>query len=117
MHNNGINHRDFYVCHFNIQPETALNGPLHLYLMDLHRAQVRPKTPRRWIVKDIAGIYFSSMDLALTRRDIYRFIRTYTGLPLREALDSRRKFWIAVESKANKQYAKHQLDLRRLGLI
>jgi len=117
MHNNGINHRDFYVCHFNIQPETAVTGPLRLFLMDLHRAQLRRKTPRRWILKDIAGIYFSSMDLALTKRDLYRFMRIYTGLPLRQALASRRRFWASVERKASRQYAKHQLDLQRLGLI
>ena len=117
MHRNGINHRDFYICHFNIQSETALTGPLRLYLMDLHRAQLRRNTPRRWILKDIAGIYFSSMDLPLTKRDLFRFMQIYTGLPLRQALASRRRFWASVERKAAKQYARHQLDLQRLGLI
>ena len=116
LHRNGINHRDFYVCHFNIQTETALSGPLHLYLMDLHRAQIRPKTPHRWILKDIAGICFSSRDLGLTQRDLFRFIKIYTGQPLRRALDSERGFWAAVEQKADKLYRKHQIALQRHGL-
>lgn len=113
LHSNGINHRDFYVCHFNIQTETALSGPLRLYLMDLHRAQIRSKTPRRWILKDIVGICFSSRDLGLTQRDLFRFIKIYTGQPLRRALVSKRGFWTAVEQKADKLYRKHQIALQR----
>ncbi len=113
LHDNGINHRDFYVCHFNIQTETALSGPLHLYLMDLHRAQIRSKTPRRWRLKDIAGISFSSKDLGLTQRDLFRFIEVYTGQPLREALAVKQGFWAAAEQKADKLYRRHQIALRR----
>ena len=41
---------------------------MRLYLIDLHRMQLRRKTPSRWIVKDIAGLYYSSMDIGLTKR-------------------------------------------------
>jgi hypothetical protein len=43
-------------------------------LIDLHRAQLRKKTPRRWVVKDVAGLYFSVMDIGLTQRDLFRFV-------------------------------------------
>lgn len=108
MHGNGINHRDFYICHFNIATDSVRKDDLHLYLMDLHRAQIRRKTPERWIVKDIAGIYFSSMDLGLTCRDRLRFMRIYKDKPLRYILTEEGRFWSRVRTKADKLYAKHQ---------
>ena len=55
LHENGVNHRDFYICHFllALPPEN-----MQLYVIDLHRVQIRQRTPKRWIVKDIAGLYF-----------------------------------------------------------
>ena len=97
MHASGVNHRDFYLCHFL---RSGADG--NLYLMDLHRAQVRPRVPRRWRVKDIGGLYYSAMDIGLTRTDRLRFIRAYSGLPLREAL--RDNFWTAVNERARTLY-------------
>ena len=73
MHRCGINHRDFYICHFHLD-ESTLNEPeMRCYLIDLHRAQMRAYTPRRWQVKDLAGLYFSAMDCGLGQRDLLRF--------------------------------------------
>jgi len=69
MHENGANHRDYYLCHFLLDlPENDLNQ-MKLYMIDLHRMQLRRKTPLRWTVKDIAGLYFSSMDIGIKRGD------------------------------------------------
>ena len=87
MHRGGVNHRDFYICHFLLQldpPPTA--DKLKLSIIDLHRAQVREKTPRRWRDKDLASLHFSALNIGLTRRDRWRFLRTYFGQPLREIL-------------------------------
>ena len=97
MHAGGINHRDFYLCHFL---RSYTDG--RLYLIDLHRAQLRRRVPRRWLVKDIGGLYFSAMDIGLTRRDLFRFVRDYSGLPLRDAL--RDDFWRDVQARADKLY-------------
>lgn len=82
MHEAGINHRDFYLCHF-LLPQVALGPRLvpdqPLYLMDLHRAQIRHRVPRRWRVKDLGGLYYSALDLGLTPRDMLRFVRHYQG--------------------------------------
>ncbi len=101
LHENGVNHRDFYLCHFLIaSPWDGTEESLHLHLIDLHRAQVRRNTPRRWVVKDIGSLWFSAMQIGLTRRDLLRFIRVYRGLPLRQALFDAAAFWDEVEVRA-----------------
>ena len=87
MHEGGMNHRDFYLCHFLLHTEPAPTpAALKLSLIDLHRSQVRDRTPRRWRDKDLAGLYFSALDIGLTQRDVLRFLRVYFPFPLRETL-------------------------------
>lgn len=103
LHGNGINHRDFYLCHFLFKPDAE--RPRKLHVIDLHRAQIRHRTPRRWRVKDLGGLYYSALDAGLTHRDRLRFIKSYTGAhSLRDALADR-SFWARVERRA--------LDLKR----
>lgn len=87
MHRGGVNHRDFYICHFllHLDPAPAADQ-LKLSLIDLHRAQVRGKIPRRWRDKDLASLYFSTLAIGLTRNDCLRFLRTYFGKTLRAVL-------------------------------
>lgn len=111
LHESGINHRDFYICHFLIDLRAAdakddYKG-MHLYLIDLHRVQMRKHTPERWIIKDIAGLFFSGMDTGLTRRDLFRFIKTYSGKPLRDALQDDHIFWNRVSHRAITLYKRH----------
>jgi heptose I phosphotransferase len=104
MHRAGINHRDFYICHFHLD-EASLAQPLpRCYLIDLHRAQMRRRTPRRWQVKDLAGLYFSAMDCGLRRRDLLRFLSRYTPGGLREALGPDAGLWREVQDKAQRLY-------------
>jgi heptose I phosphotransferase len=114
LHQNGINHRDFYLCHFLIDINSMGNaseeGP-RLYLIDLHRVQIRKRTPLRWKIKDLAGLFFSSMDRGLTRRDVFRFMKIYRGKPLRELLKEDADFWELVQRRAVKLYEK---DFKRL---
>ncbi|MDH4202014.1 MAG: lipopolysaccharide core heptose(I) kinase RfaP [Phycisphaerae bacterium] len=105
LHNSGINHRDFYLCHFlmdtgNLQAAEMGKQPPTLYLMDLHRAQQRNEVPFRWRVKDIGGLYFSAMDIELNRTDLFRFMTLYTGKSLRQTLHEDRGFWKAVRRRA-----------------
>lgn len=78
MHENGINHRDYYLCHFLRTNDGKLFQQQDaLYLIDLHRAQIRTATPPRWLVKDLAGLFYSAFDLPLTRRDLLCFLSLY----------------------------------------
>ncbi len=102
MHSAGICHRDFYICHL------LFTGPAEpLTVIDLHRALVKSRLAERWVIKDIAGLYFSAMDAGLTRRDLFRFMRRYRGGSLRETRTSDKKFWLAVEARALRLYQKN----------
>ncbi len=98
MHGAGICHRDFYICHFLLMDDGELT------LIDLHRALKKNRLATRWIIKDLAGLRFSSMDIGLNKRDLLRFARMYRGLPLRKVLAEEAGFWQAVEKRAQKLY-------------
>ncbi|MDD3801752.1 MAG: lipopolysaccharide core heptose(I) kinase RfaP [Desulfuromonas thiophila] len=102
LHEQGINHRDYYLCHFLLQVAdgaTVDPADFHLYLIDLHRVQFRQRLPLRWRIKDLAGLYFSSLGMGLTVRDYCRFIRLYSALPLRQALRRQARLWRRVERR------------------
>ncbi len=78
LHENGINHRDFYLCHFlRADNGLAFEESDALFLIDLHRVQMRNQVPLRWLVKDLSGLFYSAFDLPLTRRDILCFLSIY----------------------------------------
>lgn len=104
MHRAGINHRDFYICHFHLDESTLVNSQPTCYLIDLHRAQIRARTPRRWQVKDLAGLYFSAMDCGLTERDLLRFMRHYSPGGLRQAQTVDADLWRDVAKRAQALY-------------
>lgn len=108
LHSNGINHRDFYICHFLLDkasvPEDSDWPKLHV--IDLHRVQMRKEIPKRWAIKDVSGLYFSSMNLGLTQRDLFRFMKIYRGWPLREILQTEKTFWRQVAQSAINLYYK-----------
>ena len=118
LHDRGMNHRDLYICHFLLHvPSSGLeqieSGGPTLYLIDLNRMQTRRRTLRRWRVKDIAALYFSSMDIGLTKSDLLRFVRAYADRPLRTSFRQDRNFWRRVGKRALRLYRKeHQREPR-----
>lgn len=101
MHEGGMNHRDFYLCHFLVKTDPPpVPGALRLFVIDLHRAQMRPSTPRRWRDKDLAALYFSALDIGLTTRDKLRFLREYFPDPLRATLGRERRLLAHLEREA-----------------
>jgi hypothetical protein len=76
MHSNGINHRDYYICHF---------------LLDIS-ADV------------LTMLYFSSMRIGLTWHDIYRFMSEYRDKPLRDTLAADARFWSRCRLRAYNLY-------------
>jgi len=113
MHKAGINHRDLYICHFLMHPDSFPAAP-ELTLIDLHRAQIRVNVPRRWLVKDLGALWFSAADTLPTRRDAFRFIRRYTKVSLRAELGDpeRAKFWSDVGARAQHLH----IEAKRKGL-
>ncbi len=106
MHRGGVNHRDCYICHYLLKKDTVNSPVPQLFVIDLHRAQIRSEVPYRYLVKDVAGLYFSSMDAGLSSRDLLRFVREYEMTGLGKALHQHRRFWRDVERTARKLYFK-----------
>ena len=108
MHENGMNHRDYYLCHFLLDKgfveHNTFTADTKLFLIDLHRAIIRQtgKVEQRWLVKDIGALYFSAMDVSLTSRDLIRFAKTYSGLNLHDIISKQGGFWNKVRFRADK---------------
>ena len=103
MHGGGVNHRDFYICHFLLHLDPVpTSASLKLSLIDLHRAQIREETPRRWRNKDLASLYFSTLSIGLTRRDVLRFLRLYFDRPLRVILREEAELLQKLASEAKR---------------
>ena len=118
MHEGGMNHRDFYLCHFHIMDrdwsEWKEGDGIRLPLLDLHRAQIRAKVPERWLVKDLGALLFSAIDCNITDRDIVMFLKVYLGDQWRERLQSDVKLWQGVIRRATGFYKKHRGESARL---
>ncbi|QZI70236.1 lipopolysaccharide core heptose(I) kinase RfaP [Pseudomonas protegens] len=109
MHRAGVNHRDCYICHFLLHTDRPITpAELKLSVIDLHRAQTRPRITLRWRNKDLAALYFSALDIGLTRRDKLRFLKGYFQQPLRQILAEEAALLSWLEGKAEKLYARKQ---------
>lgn len=109
LHRLGVNHRDFYLCHFLLVPASliqALNGQgnVVIHLVDLHRAQLRTAVPERWLVKDLGGLLFSTLNLDFNRRDYCRFLKQYFLTDLRSILTEQDALLLKVIQRARATY-------------
>ena len=104
MHRGGVNHRDCYICHYLTPRGKDLGRIVHV--IDLHRAQIRERVPRRYLVKDLAGLCFSSMDAGLSMREALRFVRIYSQRKLRDEFAADAALWASVLKAARKLYRK-----------
>jgi heptose I phosphotransferase len=105
IHENGVNHRDFYLCHLCLDRQDINKRDMtkiNLYLIDLHRVLIHNQPSITANMKDIAALYFSSMGIGLTQRDYLRFKMHYQQQP--------KDFWRTVQARATKLYAKFKSD-------
>ena len=75
-------------------------------------------TPRRWQMRDVSGLLYSSMDLGLTKRDLIRFISTYRNISNRQALETLQdndRFWRDVQSRAHNLYRSEKRRTKNTG--
>jgi heptose I phosphotransferase len=75
LHGAGFTHLDLYLNHIFVR-ETP-EGDKVLHLIDLQRVARRWFLPRRWIVKDLAALLYSTRDVPLSRTDIARIFTAY----------------------------------------
>ena len=102
MHGAGVTHRDYYACHLMVDPAKLGAGQVELAVIDLHRAEVRDRTPRRARRRDLAALLYSVSAMPLTRADRLRFVAAYVGD--RPATELRRHagFWNRVARRAER---------------
>ncbi|MDA1075557.1 MAG: lipopolysaccharide core heptose(I) kinase RfaP [Proteobacteria bacterium] len=106
FHGAGVIHRDFYICHLLLDVKKFTQNVVDLAVLDLHRAQIHTRIPRRWLIRDLAALLFSTLDLPLSRRAWLRFVRVYRARPLREVFAEEGVFWEAVYQRALMLYRK-----------
>ncbi|MGB7816786.1 MAG: lipopolysaccharide core heptose(I) kinase RfaP [Methylotenera sp.] len=98
LHEAGLCHRDFYLCHFVLKKQALEQGNIGLYLIDLHRMLQGQPSNGGAVMKDIAGLYFSAIDSGFTDEDWVLFKQHY--------LPQTAEFWNKVEVRANWLYTK-----------
>lgn len=106
LHDGGLNHRDFYICHFCLDKPRLAQDEIHLYLIDLHRIGMRNTIKPGARMKDMAALYFSAMDCGLSRRDYLRFLRAYRQRSLHDIFGKESRFWQRVQQRAIGLYLK-----------
>ena len=64
LHKSGLHHRDLYLCHFFVKPTDAA---IDAKLIDVARVKKLPLllTRQRWIVKDLAQFWYSTLALPI----------------------------------------------------
>lgn len=107
LHEGGINHRDYYLCHFLTKArhwsQWQSSNSVDLMVIDLHRVQIRSgSTPDRWRIKDLGALIFSAFGADLTVTDAARFIRAYHGggPDWKQRYRERQHFWFKVTGRA-----------------
>lgn len=114
LHAHGIYHRDFYICHFCFKRQTSEQLPPELYVLDLHRVEIHRPPSERMQIKDLAALFFSSMDAGLSRGDWLTFLKHYySAWPEQHwKVQMRGALWSQVNDRALKLYAKYQRKVR-----
>lgn len=76
LHQSTLHHRDMYLCHFMI--ETGTENP-KVCLIDPARVRRMPHflTRGRWIVKDVAQFWYSTLQLPISDTDRSNWLRRY----------------------------------------
>jgi hypothetical protein len=80
LHRHRLIHRDLYLAHLFLDPETIDRDPPTLTLIDLQR-MIRPAVRwQRWVVKDLSALNYSTPADAASTADRVRWLRQYRGV-------------------------------------
>ena len=83
LHNAGLIHRDLYLSHIFVEWDGR--DCCRLHILDLHRI-IRPRwRARRWVVKDLAALNYSTPATLAGRADRLRWLKCYLGANIRAA--------------------------------
>ena len=96
MHEAGVHHRDYYLCHLLTDAGKLAHGDIDLAVIDLHRAGVSRRGTRRARRRDLAALQYSAAQLPLSRTDLLRFVGAYAGRRPAQETRQRARFWTAI---------------------
>lgn len=103
LHSAGVVHRDLYLSHVFMKPDDETGASL--MLIDLQRLLRPGSCRRRWFVKDLAALNYSTPSVAVSRTTRLRFVRWYLG---KDRLDrDARQLIYLVEGKTG-QIGRHE---------
>ena len=106
LHNAGFHHRDLYLCHFFTK---VGDGGVDVRLIDMARVRRLPALlTRRWIVKDLAQFWYSTLALPITDPQRDQWLSRYAQQTGAADIDRLRR---AVERKS-RSIAAHDAKLR-----
>jgi len=99
LHERGLHHRDLYLCHFFVKESEDGESAPELRLIDAARVARLPGifTRRRWIVKDLAQFWYSTLALPITNDQRARWLARYGEQRKLRSIDGLRR---SIERKA-----------------
>ena len=108
LHQAGLHHRDLYLCHFMAKVDST---GADLKLIDTARVRPLPSflTRRRWIIKDLAQFWYSTLKLPITDVQRDAWLQRYAG---QRGLPTGATLRPSILRKAN-QIARHDTALNR----
>ena len=106
LHNAGLHHCDLYLCHFFAR---VSDDRADVRLIDAARVKRLGLLARRWIVKDLAQFWFSTLGLPITQAQRMAWLDRYAA---KRKLDSVVKLQRAIQKKSN-WIARHDAELRK----
>jgi hypothetical protein len=107
LHNHGLHHRDLYLCHFFVNPDQ----PADIRLIDAARVRPLPRWPlrRRWVVKDLAQLWYSLCQLQIPEQKVRALFQHYADKTGR--YHAGRLVGSVIRKSA--RIARHDVNLRR----
>jgi hypothetical protein len=108
LHAAGLHHRDLYLCHFFVDEQDAA---AQVRLIDAARVRRLPIWPlrQRWIVKDLAQFWYSTLGLPITDPQRSAWLEHYAR---ERRLTTWKSLRCAIERKAA-AIGRHDAKLRR----
>jgi Lipopolysaccharide kinase (Kdo/WaaP) family len=108
LHNAGLHHRDLYLCHFFVLPEEQT---VDARLIDVARVKRLPGwlTRKRWIVKDLSQLWYSTVSLPVTDEQRDAWLKRYMEKRGENGFDAMKR---AIEKKVA-WIGKHDAKLRK----
>lgn len=118
MHQVGFYHRDYYLTHILVR---RVSDRFELKVIDLQRVIRTPWLERRWQIKDLASLNYSSPSPLITRQDRLRFYKAYQDRvnlegPDRSLIGQVEKKTALIDRHTVKMYQKRE-KRKRLGLL